>query len=249
MKEKYQAQNPLSWKFRFHTQTSGVTLLAQQPDNNVIRVTLQALAAVLGGTQSLHTNSRDEALALPSEDSARIALRTQQIIAYESGVTDTVDPLGGSFFIECLTDKIEEKVEKYLQKIKNTGGMLNAIEKGIIQKEIQESAYRYQKQIEKKEQIVVGLNEYLKEKEGIHFQLYSLPQKIEKAQVDKLRRLKRERSEKTVKDRLDSLEGAILEKKNLMPFLIDAVQDWVTLGEISSILKEHYGAFNEAKTI
>ncbi len=249
MKEKYQAQNPLSWKFRFHTQTSGVTLLAQQPDNNIIRVTLQALAAVLGGTQSLHTNSRDEALALPSEDSARIALRTQQIIAYESGVTDTIDPLGGSYFIECLTDRIEEKVEKYLQKIKNMGGMLNAIEKGIIQKEIQESAYLYQRQTEKKEQIIVGLNEYSKEKEKIHFKLHALPKRIEKAQVEKLRHLKHQRSEKKVKDRLDSLAGAIVEKKNLMPFLIDAVQDGATLGEISSILKEHYGVFNEAKTV
>ncbi|NIM90376.1 MAG: methylmalonyl-CoA mutase [Candidatus Aminicenantes bacterium] len=249
MKEEYKAKNPLSWKFRFHTQTSGVTLLAQQPDNNVIRVTLQALAAVLGGTQSLHTNSRDEALALPSEDSVRIALRTQQIIAYESGVTDTVDPLGGSYFIECLTGQIEEKTEEYLQKIKNMGGMLKAIEKGIIQKEIQESAYHYQKQIEKKEQIIVGLNEYLKEKERIRFRLYSLPKKIEKAQIEKLHHLQRERSEKAVKAKLDALGGAIVEKKNLMPFLIDAVQDWVTLGEISSVLKEHYGSFNEAKDL
>jgi len=249
MKEEYKAKNPLSWKFRFHTQTSGVTLLAQQPENNVIRVTLQALAAVLGGTQSLHTNSRDEALALPSEDSAGIALRTQQIIAYESGVADTIDPLGGSYFIECLTDKVEEKVEKYLQKIKNVGGMLKAIEKGIIQKEIQESAYHYQKQIEKKEQIVVGLNEYLKEKEKIQFKLYSLPKKIEKAQIEKLHHLKRERSEKAVKARLDALERAVAEKKNLLPFLIEAVQDGATLGEISSILKEHYGSFNEAKDL
>jgi len=249
LKEKYKAQNPLSWKFRFHTQTSGVTLLSQQPENNVIRVTLQALAAVLGGTQSLHTNSRDEALSLPSEDSARIALRTQQIIAYESGAADVIDPLGGSFFIESLTDQIEEKVEKYLQKIKNMGGMLKAIEKGIIQKEIHESAYQYQKQIENKEQIVVGLNEYCKEKEKIQFKLYSLPPKTEKAQVEKLRQLKHKRSEKAVKTRLKALEEAIIEKKNLMPYLIEAVQDWVTLGEISSLLKEHYGAFSEANNI
>jgi methylmalonyl-CoA mutase N-terminal domain/subunit len=249
MKEKYKARNPLSWKFRFHTQTSGVTLLAQQPENNVIRVTLQALAAVLGGTQSLHTNSRDEALALPSEDSARIALRTQQIIAYESGVADTIDPLGGSYFIESLTDQVEQKVEQYLQKIKNMGGMLKAIEKGIIQKEIQESAYHYQKQIEKKEQIVVGLNEYSKEKERIHFKLYSLPRRIEKAQVEKLHRLKHKRSERAVKTRLNALERAVAEKKNLMPFLIEAVQEWATLGEISSVLKEHYGSFSEAKNV
>ena len=249
MKEDFKAKNPLSWKFRFHTQTSGVTLLAQQPENNIIRVTLQALAAVLGGTQSLHTNSRDEALALPSEDSARIALRTQQIIANESGAADTIDPLGGSYFLESLTNRIEEKVEEYLQKIKHMGGMLKAIEKGIIQKEIQESAYHYQKQIEKKEQIIVGLNKYLKEKEKIHFQLDSLPRKIEKAQIEKLHRLKQERSEMAVKARLRALEKAIVEKSNLMPFLIAAVQAWATLGEISSVLGEHYGIFKEASTI
>lgn len=249
MKEKFKAENSLSWKFRFHTQTSGVTLLAQQPENNTIRVTLQALAAVLGGTQSLHTNSRDEALALPSEDSARIALRTQQIIAYESGAADTIDPLGGSYFLESLTNQIEEKVEEYLQKIRNMGGMLKAIEKGFIQKEIQESAYRYQKQVEKKEQILVGLNEYLDEKEKTHFQLYSLPRKIEKIQIEKLHRLKKDRSELAVKARLSALEKAIVEKKNLMPFLIEAVQDWATLGEISSVLREHYGTFKEATTV
>jgi len=175
MKERFGAQKPASCMLRFHTQTAGSTLTLQQPDNNVVRVAFQALAAVLGGTQSLHTNSRDEALALPSEDSARIALRTQQIIAHESGTADTIDPLGGSYFTEKLTNQIEEEVEKYLQKIRNMGGMLKAIEKGIIQKEIQESAYHYQKQIEKKEQIIVGLNKHLKEKEKIHFKLYALP--------------------------------------------------------------------------
>jgi len=249
MKEKFHAKNPLSWKFRFHTQTSGVTLSAQQPENNVTRVTLQALAAVLGGTQSLHTNSRDEALALPSEESAQIALRTQQIIAHESGVANTVDPLGGSYFIESLTNQMEKQVKKYLQKIDEMGGMLKAIEKGIIQKEIQESAYNYQIQIEKKEQIIVGLNEYLKKKERIHFKLYSLPKKIEEAQIKKLHKLKQKRSEKEVETRLNALKKAVKEKKNLMPFLIDAVKAWATLGEISSVLKESYGAFEETVII
>jgi methylmalonyl-CoA mutase N-terminal domain/subunit len=249
IKEKFQAKDPFSWKFRFHTQTSGVTLLAQQPENNVIRVTLQALAAVLGGTQSLHTNSRDEALALPSEESAQIALRTQQIIAHESGAADTIDPLGGSYFIESLTNQIEEEVEKYLLRIKNMGGMLKAIEKGIIQREIQESAYNYQKQIEKKEQIIVGLNKYIKEKEKIHFKLHSALNRIEKAQVESLRKLKQKRSAKNVETRLKELKNAANDKKNLMPFLVEAVKALATVGEISSALKEVYGTFKETVTI
>jgi len=246
MKDKFQAKNPLSWKFRFHTQTSGVTLLAQQPENNVIRVTLQALAAVLGGTQSLHTNSRDEAMALPSEESVQLALRTQQILACESGAADTIDPLGGSYFTESLTNQIEEKVEKYLQKINEMGGMLKAIEKGIIQNEIQESAYNYQMQIEKKEQIIVSLNAYTKEKEKIHFKLYSLPKKIERDQIKKLQQLKQKRPLKEVDAKLKALKEAVQEQKNLMPFIIDAVKAWATLGEISSVLREAYGTFKEA---
>lgn len=246
MKEKFKAKNPLSWKFRFHTQTSGATLLAQQPENNVVRVTLQALAAVLGGTQSLHTNSRDEALALPSEQSAQIALRTQQIIAYESGVADTVDPLGGSFYIEYLTHQIEEKVQEYLNKIEDMGGMLTAIEKGYIQKEIQESAYSYQKKIENKEEIIVGLNDYQKKNEKIHFNLYYPPQKLERIQMERLRLLKDQRSNKEVKHRLDSLQKAVKTGENLLPFIIDAVKAKVTLGEISSVLKEEYGTYNES---
>ena len=249
MKEKFRAKNPLSWKFRFHTQTSGVTLTSQQPENNAPRVTLQAMAAVLGGTQSLHTNSRDEALALPSEESVQIALRTQQIIAYESGVANTVDPLGGSYFIESLTIQIEDKVQEYLQKIENMGGMLTAIEKGFIQKEIQESAYDYQRQIERKEQVIVGLNEYIDEKEKIHFNLYYPPKQIEKSQVKRLRQLRDKRSEKQVKNRLDALGEAIEAQKNIFPFIIDAVKAKATLGEISSVLKQAYGTFNEITTI
>lgn len=249
MREKFKAKNPLSWKFRFHTQTSGVTLLAQQPDNNIARVTFQALAAILGGTQSLHTNSRDEALALPSEESAQIALRTQQIIAHESGVADTVDPLGGSYFIEFLTNQIEEKVGEYLRKIEDLGGMLNAIEKGYVQKEIQESAYTYQKKIERKEQIIVGLNEYLNKREKIHLRLYYPPEKVEKTQIERLCSIKEKRSNEQVKNRLDSLKRAVEIEKNLLPPIIDAVKEMATLGEISSVLKEGYGTYDESITI
>jgi methylmalonyl-CoA mutase N-terminal domain/subunit len=249
MRGKYKAKNPLSWKFRFHTQTSGVTLLAQQPENNIIRITLQALAAILGGTQSLHTNSRDEALALPSEESVQIALRTQQIIAHESGVANTVDPLGRSYFIESLTNQIEEKVMEYLQRIEEWGGMLAAIEKGLIQKEIQESAYRYQKQIESKEQIIVGLNEYKNKKEKISFKLYYPPKKLEKAQIKKLALLREKRSARLVEKELQALKEAVKAEENLLPFIIRAVKALATLGEISSVLKEAYGTFNESIAI
>jgi len=245
MRKRFKAKNPLSLKFRFHTQTSGVTLLAQQPENNIIRVALQALSAVLGGTQSLHTNSRDEALALPSEESAQIALRTQQIIAHESGVADTVDPVGGSYFIEHLTDQIEKRVEEYLKKIKDMGGMLTAIEKGYIQQEIQESAYRYQRQVETKEQIVVGLNEYSNEEENIQFDLIYPPEVLERNQVKKLHHHKEERSNARVKSRLDTLRRAIEEETNLFPPIIEAVKAMATLGEISAVLEESYGAFQE----
>jgi methylmalonyl-CoA mutase N-terminal domain/subunit len=245
MREKFKAKNPLSWKFRFHTQTSGVTLLAQQPENNVVRITLQALAAILGGTQSLHTNSREEALALPSEESVQIALRTQQIIAHESGVADTADPLGRSYFIESLTNQIEDKVMEYLHKIEESGGMLAAVEKGFIQKEIQESAYKYQKQIESKEQIIVGLNEYKNKEEKIRFRLYYPPKKLEKAQIKKLGFLKEKRSKKEVENLLQALREATEAKENLLPYIIKAVKAKATLGEISSVLKEAYGTFNE----
>ncbi|MFP4081272.1 MAG: methylmalonyl-CoA mutase [Candidatus Aminicenantes bacterium] len=245
MKEKFKAKNPRSWKFRFHTQTSGVTLMAQQPDNNTVRVALQALSAVLGGTQSLHTNSRDEALALPSEESARIALRTQQIIAHETGVTNTVDPLGGSYFTESLTNQVEEKVEEYLQKIEDMGGMLEAIESGYVQREIQESAYLSQKSIEKKQQIVVGLNEYAEEDEKIQFKLYSPPEKLEKAQLERLRNIKQKRSDAQLQNKLDALRKAVEKEKNLLPPMIEAVKAMATLGEISSVLKQAYGTYVE----
>jgi len=245
MKDVFMAKNPLSWKFRFHTQTSGVTLTAQEPDNNVVRVTLQALAAVLGGTQSLHTNSRDEALALPSQESVRIALRTQQILAFESGAADTVDPLGGSYFIESLTTQIEEEVKSILQKIEDMGGTLRAIENGFIQKEIHESAYEYQKQIENEERIIAGLNRYADRKSTVDFELYSPPARVEKAQIRKLRSLKAQRSADLVQKRLLALGESLRKQHNLLPPILAAVKARATLGEITNVLKEHLGTYRD----
>ncbi|MBM3285152.1 MAG: methylmalonyl-CoA mutase [Candidatus Aminicenantes bacterium] len=249
MKDRFKARNPLSLAFRFHTQTSGVTLTAQEPENNVVRVTLQALAAVLGGTQSLHTNSRDEALALPSEESVQIALRTQQIIAHESGVAETVDPLGGSYFVEALTGEIENRVWEYLRRIENIGGILKAIETGYIQREIQESAYKYQKKVESGQQIIVGLNEYVNTEERIHFRIAYPPRRVERDQVARLRRLRKERSSRKVEKSLAALRKALEEKQNLMLPLITAVEAEATLGEISAVLKEHFGVFKEAPVL
>ncbi len=245
MKHKFQAKNPDSWKLRFHTQTSGVTLVAQQPENNVIRVTLQALAAVLGGTQSLHTNSRDEALALPSEQSVQIALRTQQILAQETGIPDTIDPLGGSYFVESLTNEIEKRVEEYLHKIENMGGMLEAIEGGFIQREIQESAYEFQRKIEEKEQIIVGLNEYIDKEERLHFELYHPPPELEEEQKEKLRLLRKKRSQQKVVKTLESLRSAVIEGRNIIPPIIEAVKEKATLGEVTSVLKDEFGVYTE----
>jgi methylmalonyl-CoA mutase N-terminal domain/subunit len=249
MKEKFRATNPLSWAFRFHTQTSGATLTAQEPENNVIRVALQALAAVFGGTQSLHTNSRDEAIALPSEESARIALRTQQIIAHESGAADTVDPFGGAYFLETLTASIEKKVWTYLRKIDDLGGILRAIETGYVQREIQESAFRYQTRIESKEQIIVGLNEYAGGQKNIHFRLHSAERRIEKAQLERLRHLRKMRSARGVRKSLEALRRAAGSADNLMPYLIAAVKTKATLGEISDVLRDVYGIYQESVTI
>jgi methylmalonyl-CoA mutase N-terminal domain/subunit len=249
MRQRFRAKNPLSWAFRFHTQTSGVTLTAGEPENNAVRVALQALAAVLGGTQSLHTDSRDEAIALPSEESVRIALRTQQIIANESGAADTVDPLGGSYFLESLTSSIEEGVWAYLRRIDDMGGMFKAIEAGAIQREIQESAYDYQKKLESKEQVIVGLNEYAGAPEKVRFRLYAVARRIEQAQVERLRRLKRSRSDRTVKKSLEALRRAAASSENIMPSLISSVKAEATLGEISDTLRDVYGIYREAVTI
>jgi methylmalonyl-CoA mutase, N-terminal domain len=245
MREKFKAKNPKSWKFRFHTQTSGSTLTAQEPENNVIRVTLQALSSILGGTQSLHTNSRDEALALPSEESVKIALRTQQIIAAETGVPDAADPLGGSYMVEYLTNRIEKEVNQYLKKIEDMGGMLQAIENGFIQKEIQESAYIFQKQLESKERELIGVNKYESKDNKLTFKIHYPPKELEENQIKQLNRVKQMRSEKRLNSSLKSLKKASESGENLMPFLVDCVKEMATIGEITSVLKETYGTYRE----
>jgi methylmalonyl-CoA mutase N-terminal domain/subunit len=249
MRERFEAAQPSSWAFRFHTQTSGATLVAQEPDNNVIRVSLQALAAVLGGTQSLHTDSRDEALALPSEDSVRIALRTQQVIAHESGVADTVDPLGGAYYLESLTSSIEDRVWGYLDKIEAMGGMLKAIEEGYIQSEIQQSAYDAQKKVESREQVIVGLNEYSEGQGRLRFRLYFPPRRLEKAQIERLRRLRMTRSSGKVKRSLAEVERAARSGENLMPVLVSAAANEATLGEISDALRAVFGTHQETVVV
>ena len=242
MKEQFGAKNPNSLRLRFHTQTAGCSLTAQQSENNVVRVTLQALASVLGGTQSLHTNSMDEALALPSETAVRVALRTQQIIAQESGGANTIDPCAGSYCIETLTDRIETEAVRYIEKIGNMGGMLTAIERGFPQLEIHESAYKYQQDIEKKERVVVGVNKFqLDEKPTID--LLRVDPGVEQRQLDKLRKLKHERDNSKVKSSLSDLAGAAKSDQNLMPVILTAVEQYATLGEICDVLRNEFGEY------
>ncbi|TLS36402.1 acyl-CoA mutase large subunit family protein [Pseudalkalibacillus caeni] len=242
MKEKYGAKKEKSLQLRFHTQVAGSTLTAQQPDNNIVRVTIQALAAVLGGTQSLHTNARDEALALPTEDSARIALRTQQIIANESGVTDTVDPLGGSYYIESLTDEIEKKVEEYLEKINDLGGAVSAVEQGYMQREIHQAAYETQKKIESGEEIVVGMNKFTLEDEPKP-ELHRVDPELQRKQTEKLKSVRENRDQNRVSARLDELRQGAKGTDNLMPLIINCVRDYCTVGEICGVLREEFGEY------
>jgi methylmalonyl-CoA mutase N-terminal domain/subunit len=244
MKERFKAKKDESCMLRFHTQTAGCSLTAQQPDNNVVRVAFQALAAVLGGTQSLHTNSRDEAYALPTEDSVRIALRTQQLIAYESGVADMIDPLGGSYAVEALTDEIERRSREYIEKIEAMGGAVKAIESGYIQGEIGESAYQYQKEIEAKKRIIVGLNQFQVEEEPLRDILRINPE-AERYQKEKLARVKRERNNAKVKETLADLKKTAQGTANLVPPILEAVRAYVTLGEISDTLREVFGEYRE----
>jgi methylmalonyl-CoA mutase N-terminal domain/subunit len=243
MRERFGAKNPASWMLRFHTQTSGVSLTAQQPYNNIVRVALQALSAVLGGTQSLHTNSFDEAYALPSDQAVLVALRTQQMIAYESGVVDTADPLAGSYYVEYLTNEIEEKTSKYIEQIDSMGGAVAAIEKGFMQHEITESAYRYQREVESKKRIVVGVNEFVTE-EKIPIKILQIDPEIEKKLVQRLQQIKRERNKAKVDDALSKLRvAAEIEDKNLMPFVLEAVKEYATLGEICDAMREIFGEY------
>jgi len=243
MKERFGAKKPRSWWLRFHTQTSGVSLMAQQPYNNVMRVTIQALAAVLGGTQSLHTNSLDETYALPSERAATIALRTQQIIAYESGVANCIDPLGGSYFLEKLTKEMEEEAKEYIRKIDDMAGMVKAIELGFPQREIADSAYWYQKAVEKKEKIVVGLNAFAMEHEPIP--ILQIDESVARQQLAQLRKVKKTRNNTQVKKKLLDLKRAAADEKNVMPFILNCVKGYATLGEIMDSLKEVYGEYQE----
>ncbi len=242
MKERFGAKNPKSWMLRFHTQTAGSTLTAQQPENNVARVTIQALAAVLGGTQSLHTNSMDEALWLPTEKSVRVALRTQQIIAHESGVADTVDPLAGSYYIEYLTDEMEKAAVAYIAKIDEMGGALASIEQGYMQREIQNAAYAAQKAIEREEEIVVGVNKFEVDEE-IDIERLSVDPAIELAQREKLKALREKRNEKKVAELRARLETTAKGNENLMPLFIEAVEHDMTLGEIANVLRGVWGEY------
>ena len=242
MRERFKAERPSSWQLRFHTQTAGSTLTAQQPENNVVRVTLQALSAVLGGTQSLHTNSMDEALWLPTEKAVRVALRTQQIIAHESGVADSVDPLAGSYLIEYLTDEIENLATDYIAKIDDMGGALQAIEKGFMQNEIQNAAYAAQQAIERKEQIVVGMNAF-EVKEERSLERLSVDPAIEIAQKAKLKELRETRDQTVVEDLLEKLKVAAAGTENLMPLFIECVENNITLGEICNTLRVVWGEY------
>ncbi|MFP3985693.1 MAG: methylmalonyl-CoA mutase [Candidatus Bathyarchaeia archaeon] len=245
MKERFHAQKPRSMWMRMHIQTSGCTLTANQPLNNIIRVTLQSLAAVLGGTQSLHTNSHDEALCLPSEEAVRIALRIQQIIAHESGVPNTVDPLGGSYYMETLTSQMEEKATNYIQKIDDMGGVYEAIERGFFQKEIADSAYKYQREIDHHERTLVGVNEYCIEEPECPIELLRIDPKVEDEQIANLQKLRRTRNNPKVKQVLDKLHDAADKNQNLMPTIIEAVKAYATLGEICDVLRKVYGIYKE----
>jgi len=244
MKERFGAKNPRSTMLRFHVQTDGFTLTEQQPLNNVVRVTLQALAAALGGCQSLHTNSFDEALALPTEEAVQVALRTQQIIAYESGTTDTVDPLGGAYYMEWLTSQIEDRAMEYIDEIDRLGGSLKAIEKGYIQKEISYSAYNYQRAVDSGEQVVVGVNKFVSQDEP-EPETLEIGVETERKQVERLKRLKRERNNQRVNEVLSRVRDVARSSQNIMPVLIEAVKAYATVGEISDALRDVFGEYRE----
>ena len=246
MKEKYNAKNPRSWKLRFHTQTAGCSLTAQQPEINIARTAFQAMAAVLGGTQSLHTNSMDETLALPSEKAAEIALRTQQLIAFETGVANVVDPLGGSWFIEELTNKLEKEAEDYFDKIDGMGGVIPAIEKGYFQREIAYAASEYQRKVDAKRRIVVGVNEFVKENEEIEIPLLKISDDVGETQVEALNKIRSERDEVAVQQALSNIQEACISKTNLMEPIIVAVKAYATMGEIVISLKAEFGEWQEA---
>jgi len=248
MKERFGARNPRSWWMRFHTQTAGCSLTAQQPELNLVRTAIQALAAVMGGTQSLHTNSWDEALALPSEKAARLALRTQQIIAHESGVANTIDPLGGSFFVETLTNQMEEECYHYFRQIEDLGGVIPAIEAGFFQREIAEASYRYQREIETRERISVGVNECVMD-EPIEIPILEMDPEGEQRERQRLARLRQERDSGLANQSLSALREACQGSQNLMPYILDAVNAYCTLGEICDVMRQVFGEYQEGPVI
>ena len=244
MKKRFNAKKDKSQMLRFHTQTAGSTLTAQQVDNNIVRVTIQTLAAALGGTQSLHTNSRDEALSLPNQESVKIALRTQQIVAYESGVTNTIDPLAGSYYVEAMTDQIEKDAEEYLAKIDAMGGMINAIEEGYPQTEIQKSAYQFNQELERGERIVVGVNKFI-DKEENPGELLKINEKVQSDQIEFLNKVRAQRNNEEVKQKLATLKTAAEGNANLIPFILDAVKVYAGVGEICNTMREVFGEYKE----
>jgi len=244
MKDRFHAKNPRSWQLRTHAQTAGVSLTAQQPLNNVARVALQGLAAVLGGTQSLHTNSMDETLALPTEEAATVALRTQQILAYESGVTATPDPLGGSYFVEALTSKVEEEALRYIRRIDEMGGIIAAVERGYPQKEIADSAYKFQRQVESEERIIVGVNRFVSEEE-VAIPVLKIDPEIERRQIERIQAVRARRDPAAYARTIEALRDACMSSKNLVPYVLDAVRAYATLGEVSDVLREAYGVYRE----
>ncbi|MFQ5928870.1 MAG: methylmalonyl-CoA mutase [Acidobacteriota bacterium] len=248
MREGLRARRQKSWMLRFHAQTAGSTLTAKQADNNVVRVTLQALAAVLGGAQSLHTNAKDEALALPTEQAARLALRTQQILAFESGVPEVADPLGGSWYVEKLTRELEEEAEAYLEKIRSLGGMLQAIESGYVQKEIQEAAYQQQKRLDAGEQVVVGVNRF-QSQEDLPIEILRIDPKVEKQQAKRLKKMRKSRDLSQIQRALDTVRQAAQGQENLMPVIISAVQSHATVGEIADAMRDVFGEYKETVAI
>ncbi len=245
MKNKYGAKNPRSWMLRFHTQTAGCSLTAQQPENNIVRTAFQALAGVLGGTNSLHTNSMDETLALPSEKAVKIALRTQQILAFETGVPNTIDPLGGSYFVESLTTKMEEEAERYFEKIETFGGVVPAIEAGFFQREIAEAAYRYQRELDEKKKIIVGVNEFVEEDEKLDIPILEISPEVEKRQRKRLADLRQSRNSEAVERSLTELRKAAEDGTNLIPRLLQCTRNYVTLGETCNTLAEVFGVYEE----
>jgi len=245
MRDTYGAKNPRSWMLRFHTQTAGCSLTAQQPENNIVRTAYEALAGVLGGTQSLHTNSMDETLALPSEKAVKIALRTQQILAHETGVANVIDPLAGSYFVEALTTRMEEEAEKYFERIDSLGGVIPAIEAGFFQREIAEAAYTYQRALDEKEKVIVGVNEFVESDEIINIPLLEISPEVERRQRQRLADLRQSRNPEAVSRALEALHAAAQDGSNTMPKLVECARAYATLGEMCSVLAEVFGVYEE----